>query len=305
MRRTPIMKRLVGAPISWGVCEIPEWGALIPPEVVLAEMAELGLRSTELGPVGYFPEDPIEVKEMLGRYDMGLAGGFVPLVFHEAALADATRDHLERAAVLLASAGAPVFVSAAVWPTGVSAGRLDESQWRQMAAMVEEVEDRVLSHGLAHAFHPHYGTVVENDRQLAELLARADVGLCLDTGHLAMGGIDVVRLVRDAGARIRHVHLKDVDLALADQVSREGLLFRDGVRKGLFRPLGRGDVPVGKVISMLEAAGYAGLYVLEQDTSWPEGELDTDTPRRDVKMSIDFVLDLGLESPERFVPGVS
>ena len=36
--------------------------------------------------------------------------------------------------------------------------------------------------------------------------------------------------------------------------------------RGLYRPLGRGDVDLVTVITALEEAGYDGWYVLEQDT---------------------------------------
>ena len=42
-------RRLAGAPISWGVCEVPGWGRMLPPGRVLAEMASLGLAAMELG----------------------------------------------------------------------------------------------------------------------------------------------------------------------------------------------------------------------------------------------------------------
>jgi len=44
--------RLAAAPISWGVCEVPGWGRQLPPERVPAEMADLGITATELGPQG-------------------------------------------------------------------------------------------------------------------------------------------------------------------------------------------------------------------------------------------------------------
>ena len=55
--------RLAGAPISWGVCEVPGWGRMLPPERVFAEMAELGLRATELGPIGYLPLEPEAIRD--------------------------------------------------------------------------------------------------------------------------------------------------------------------------------------------------------------------------------------------------
>ena len=55
-----IAERVAGAPISWGVCEAPDWGHELPPERVLRELRELGLGATELGPTGYLGEHPAE-----------------------------------------------------------------------------------------------------------------------------------------------------------------------------------------------------------------------------------------------------
>src|SRR5687768_6586877 len=79
-------RKLAGAPISWGVCEIPGWGRMLPPERVLAEMASLGLRATEMGPVGYLPPDTDDVRTLLAGHGLGLVAAFVPLVLHEPSL---------------------------------------------------------------------------------------------------------------------------------------------------------------------------------------------------------------------------
>ena len=73
--------RLVGAPISWGVCEVPGWGATLDPETVFSEMAALGLTGTELGPVGYLPADPAELRRALARHGLSPVAAFVPVVF--------------------------------------------------------------------------------------------------------------------------------------------------------------------------------------------------------------------------------
>ena len=112
--------RLAGAPISWGVCEVPGWGLQLPPERVLGEMAGLGLTATELGPLGWLPRDPGALRERLDAHGLALVGGFVPLVLHEPALGDA-RAAAEDAARGLAAAGAEVFVCALVADAGWSA----------------------------------------------------------------------------------------------------------------------------------------------------------------------------------------
>jgi inosose dehydratase len=109
--------------------------------------------------------------------------------------------------------------------------------------------------------------VVETAEDVARVLDASEVGWCLDTGHLAIGGCDPLRFAREASERVRHVHLKDVDLAVAARVARRGISLLHAVQQGLFRPLGAGDVPVDGVVLELERAGYPGRYVLEQDVA--------------------------------------
>ena len=59
---------MAGAPISWGVCEVPGWGLMLPPERVLSEMASLGLHATELGPIDYLPLDAGALRALLDRH---------------------------------------------------------------------------------------------------------------------------------------------------------------------------------------------------------------------------------------------
>ena len=62
--------RVAAAPISWGVCEVPGWGRVLDAATVLGEMAALGVQATELGPPGYLPRDPAELRELLGKYGL-------------------------------------------------------------------------------------------------------------------------------------------------------------------------------------------------------------------------------------------
>ncbi len=48
---TTAAMRLAGAPISWGVCEVPGWGYQLAADRVLSEMHDAGLTAAELGRV--------------------------------------------------------------------------------------------------------------------------------------------------------------------------------------------------------------------------------------------------------------
>jgi inosose dehydratase len=62
---TALADRIAGAPITWGVCEVPGWGHQLPPDRVLGDMEALGLRATELGPAGYLPAAPAALRRLL------------------------------------------------------------------------------------------------------------------------------------------------------------------------------------------------------------------------------------------------
>jgi inosose dehydratase len=259
--------RVAGAPISWGVCEVPDWGYQMGAERVLAEAAGLGLTAVEAGPDGFLPGEPEEAARLLSRHGLELVGGFVPVVLHDKKSCDSELASVERQAGFFASAGAGVLVLAAA--TGEegyeeSAG-LDDGEWGELFATLAVVEEIGAGHGLNVVVHPHYGTEIETPEQVMRFLDGCETGLCLDTGHSMVGGGDPVALTESAAARIEHVHLKDVNGELASRVASGTLDYEEAVRNGLFKPLGGGDVDVVRVLAALENAGYDGWYVLEQD----------------------------------------
>jgi inosose dehydratase len=292
-------RRLAGAPISWGVCEVPGWGLMLPPERVLGEMAALGLRATELGPIGWLPIDAGQLRERLDRHGLRLAAAFVPLVLHEPTAGEA-RAEADRIAKTLADAGADVFVAAVVvdaaWAPRIELG---DTEWDRVVRHLAEVEEIVAGHGLTLALHPHVGTLVETARDVERFLAGSDVGWCFDSGHLLIGGVDPATFVRDHAERIVHVHLKDVDAALAARVRTGELSLVAATQAGLFRPLGRGDSGIEEVVRLLDRHGYGRWLVLEQDTAITGQEPPAgDGPVLDVRRSIEYLSTL---APEREV----
>jgi inosose dehydratase len=281
--------RIAGAPVSWGVIEIPEWGYQMPADRVLREAASLGLTAVEAGPEDLLPRDPAEVSEVLAGYGLSLVGGFVPAVLHDASLREGELALVERRAKFFSAAGADVVVLAAT--TGSESyeevAELDEGAWRELFESLKAVEEICARHGVAVSLHHHYGTVIERDDQLRRFLEGSEMGLCLDTGHLVIGGSDPVEIAELAGDRVNHVHLKDVNLEVAERLARRELNFKEAAQKGAFRPLGDGDVDVGAVIDRLESAGYGGWYVLEQDSvverEPPEGEGPVETVRKSLR----------------------
>jgi inosose dehydratase len=259
--------RVAGAPISWGVSEVPGWGWQASPQRVLQEMRELGLRATELGPPGFLPSDTHALRALLSRHDLRLVAGFVAVELHTPAAEDHALAALTATADLLAGAGAQVLVlAAAAGEAGYDRREaLDPDAWRRLAGTLGAARELAEERGLALAVHPHAGTLIEGPEEVSNLLRLTDADLCLDSGHLALAGMEPLEIARAAGDRVRLVHLKDVDPGVAGEVRTGRLTYGAAVARGLFRPLGEGAVDLAGLVRRLEAGGYRGWYVLEQD----------------------------------------
>ncbi|MGN9844517.1 TIM barrel protein [Nonomuraea sp. H19] len=287
----PVAGRIAGAPISWGVCEVPGWGHQLDPGTVLRQMRGLGLAATEFGPDGFLPDDPQAKAATLAEYGLKAVGQFVPIVLH-----DPGHDPLpevERAMQGLVAAGASTVVLAAA--TGQEGyderPALDESGWATLLGNLDRITAAASSRGLVATLHPHVGTMVESGEETARVLGGSRVGLCLDTGHLLIGGGDPVAVAREHPGRISHVHLKDVRIDWARRVQAGEETYTGAVAGGMYVPLGEGDVDIAAIVSALESHGYAGWYVLEQDTilaGAPGG--DGPDPVADVRASVEHLL---------------
>lgn len=268
--------KLAGAPISWGVCEVPDWGLRLEPDRVLRQMRDLGLGATEAGPPGFLPADPSGARTLLQKYALGMVGGFVTAVLHRPEVRAAELEAIERQAAWLSSLGADVLVlAAATGATGyTAAAEVDSAGWRALFAALNDVEGIAAAHRLTLAVHPHFGTVIERAAHVDRFLEGCTHGLCLDTGHLVLGGADPLDVATRAGDRVRHVHLKDVDESLGKGVRDRAIDYAPAVRRGLYCALGDGSARIADVLSLLRGRSYRGWYVFEQDVmldAVPEG----------------------------------
>jgi inosose dehydratase len=270
--------KIAGAPISWGVCEVPGWGHQLPADRVLSEMRELGLAATEFGPEGYLNA------KLIADHGLTAAGAFVPVVLHE----PGTEATIDTAVDGLAGTDAVLVLAAASGTDGYeSRPELDGRGWATLLANLDRAAARAWQRGFTATLHPHVGTMIERTGEVERVIDGCGVSLCLDTGHLLIGGTDPAALARDHADRIGHVHLKDVNAGLAKRVRDGELGYQEAVKNGLYRPLGDGDVDIAGVVAALEP--FAGWYVLEQDTILADDMAD---PVRDVQRSLDYLRSL-------------
>jgi inosose dehydratase len=280
--------RIAGAPISWGVCEVPGWGHQLAPDRVLTEMRAVGLVATEIGPDGFLPADPATLAHTLAEHDLHAVGGFVPVVLHVPShdptpAVDRVLDGFEaadaRTLVLSADSGLAGYDSRPV---------LDDEGWRTLLGNLDRLMTLAAARGITAVLHPHVGTMIENGDEVRRVLDGSGIALCLDTGHLLIGGTDPADLARQVPERIAHTHMKDVDARYARRVQGGELTYTEAVREGMYRPLGSGDVDVAAIVEHLEGRGYGGWYVLEQDTILP-GDPSGEGPVSDVRTSAEYL----------------
>ena len=186
--------RIASAPISWGICEVPGWGKMLPTDRVLSEMNNLGLPATELGAPGFLPSDANEISEKLGEFEMSLIGGFTPVVVHDKNQNQETLSQVKKVAELFKKTGATHLVSSPVYSWGWDAPKpLSADEYKNMFSMFSQIDKICEDHGLTNVLHPHLQTTVESKDEIERVLDGCDVKWCLDTGHMAIGGVDITQ----------------------------------------------------------------------------------------------------------------
>ena len=147
-----------------------------------------------------------------------------------------------------------------------------------------EVAEYIERCGLKLAYHHHLGTVVESADELDQFLActGGEVGLTLDSGHAALGGIDAIKVVRMAPERIAHVHCKDVRRTVFTALTQRNGSFLEGVVEGMFTVPGDGNLNFDGLLRELAANSYSGWIVVEAEQDPAKAE-----PRRYAQLGLD------------------
>ena len=237
-------------------------------------MAELGLAATEFGPDGFLPADPAEQGAAACRHGLPAVGGFVPVVLHDPAHDPLPRgrggrcDGLVAAGAGDAGAGRGDRAGGVRRPAGARRRRLDAPARQPRPARRARPPSAASPRRCTRTSARWSRTAPRS----TGCWPAAAIGLCLDTGHLLIGGADPVRLARE--------HAR-ADRARPPQGRRR----RPGPRRcgparsptptavatGMYLPLGAGRRRHrGDRRRPWRTRGYAGWYVLEQDTVLPD-----------------------------------
>jgi inosose dehydratase len=297
------MIRVASAPVSWGIYEFKGIEPKFPYAQVLDEIAGTGYTGIELGPYGYLPTDPAKLKDELDQRGLQLLSAFVPVKLVDESAHEAGANEALKVGKLLAALGANYIVLAddngSVPQLVQQAGRrtgsaLTTGMWDTFAKGVDLIAKRVHDElGLGVVFHHHCAGYVETPDEVRELFKRTNpdlVGLCLDTGHWHYAGGDAVQCINELGARVRYLHLKDCSKQIAAQCRAEKKDYFEAIKAGVFCELGKGEVNFPAVISAMEALGYDGWAIVEQDILTD----DPTVPKRISQNNRDYLRSIGL-----------
>ena len=130
---------------------------------------------------------------------------------------------------------------------------------KQLGLVLNDVGRLAREEGVQVGLHPHLNTIVETPTEIEQAMAATDpalVKLSADTGHIHLGGGDVVGLLKKHGRRLNYLHFKDAVRPFKRPHFNPNL-----------RELGRGEVDFVGVMHLLKKLKFKGWINIEQDSS--------------------------------------
>jgi inosose dehydratase len=298
---------VANAPVSYGAFELTV--GILPnvPDgrMVMDEVAAAGYAGIDLGPVGYLGEGSA-LREALESRALGLAGGFFELPFSDehamhAALPglDGLLDVFDAAGSIdglkprptLADAGSEARRARPAQGARDRSLGFDAEGWKRFASGVEMAVRRCRDRGYEPTFHHETATNVEAVWEIDKVLELTSIGLCLDTGHLLVGGGDPMTAVKDWGSRINHFHLKDARRDVVEQIVREVAPASEIWRRKAFCRLGDGDLDVEGILAWV-GGHFQGWLVVEQDVL-PDANNPLGQPAADQRANREYLAERG------------
>lgn len=293
--------KAANGPVSWGVYYGDD-PTNLPWPSYLDEVAAAGFAFTELGPIGYMPEDRVRLHDELAARGLGLVAGFIFDSLHDPAERPRLVAEARRTCAVLAGQGARHYVIIDNLPEerartagrSDAAPRLDPAAWKAFMATVAALAGIARDEfGLVPVVHPHVGGYLEFGDEIDAALADLPedlVGLCLDTGHTAYAGLDPIALFDRYAPRVRYLHFKNIDPEAHAKAIAGGLDLFSAITEGVFCPLQDGKVDFRRLKERLDAAGYTGFATIEQDSDPRAGA----SPKKDAEASLAFLREIGL-----------
>ena len=267
--------KIGAAPVSFGVYGPPEADGGFSPDQLVAAMASAGYDGAEFPPAGY-AGSPGAASRLFQRHGLDPVGIYIPIHFadpsvlaHDEARMKEALSELQyapagpRLAILADEGSDTLLLHPARGDDPTHA--LGTEAFRDLCATANRMAAEIRRRGLAPSFHPHISTYVESPSEVERLLELTDIDLTFDTGHIALGGGDILECFASWRDRINHIHLKDVRFEVLEEAKSRGREDFDVWWAEVSVPLGEGDLPLRDFLAHLAEADYQGWVVVEQD----------------------------------------
>ena len=195
-----------------------------------------------------------------------------PTLLDDADGADQRMNFLQRCVDQAAILGAPVVT---VWSGKAPASIEGEVARQRLVFGLHTLCEYAAAHSIRIGFEPEPGMFVERPRGFVELCRRlgadgADLGLCLDVGHLlCTGDLPVERVIAEFADRLVQVHLDDI---------------AGGVHE--HRMFGEGDLDLPATLRALVGAGYDGQVAVELSRDSHRGAWAAEEAMRRIRASL-------------------
>jgi inosose dehydratase len=268
--------RLASAPINWGI-ESPDGAGNPSPDEVLQNSADAGYTGFELGPLRYLGGTPAAIGARLASFALAPVAYWVAVPL-EQPLGEEVEAEVREALDTLRSIGAEhLLVSDFGDPKRLEiVSRVDShpdtwwstDEWAEVRRSFIALAALGKEYGIDISVHPHVGGHIESGREIELVLDAIEgttITVCIDTGHICIGGIDSIPLMRRLGSRVTHIHAKDVEPDLLARMQQGAVGYVEAVGAGLYCDLGQGMVDWDGFAAAIEEIDYDGWVVAEED----------------------------------------
>ena len=265
------------APVSFGAYGPVEGGVGLAPEVLVEAMAQSGYEGAELPPAGY-AGPPGAAPQLFRKHGLTPVGIYIPIHFADRRLQAEDEARMEDALGDLTASETGPFIAILADEGSLDLlhhpGRGDDptyalgvEEFGHLTRSVNRLAAHIRRRGLNPSFHPHISTYVESPAEIERLLDATDIDLTFDTGHIALGGGEILECWEAWRQRINHVHLKDVRFEVMEQAKADSRRDFEVWWADVSVPLGEGDLPLERFLALLRQHSYDKWVVVEQDRS--------------------------------------
>lgn len=264
------------APCSWGVWYADGTPSGTPWDVFLDQAAAAGYRALELGPDGYLPTDEAVLREELNRRGLDVCAGTCCYQFDRYASFDDFRAPVDALCRRLSAFGAKYLVAMDESDVGQYSEKKRDfapEVWNGFLEKIRRMGEFTRdTYGIEVVYHPHIKSMIETEAEIERLMDYTGLRLCFDTGHHAYvngdgarGETSAIDFMKKHADKIAYLHFKNVDHDIFARVRRENLDSDTAFDLDVMCDLRDGIIDFGALRDTIDAIGFDGIGVIEQD----------------------------------------